>query len=87
MVAVASVKVRAHPVKPSVFKGIDRRATGVAKGAAARATPGAAPAKKECFTMWAEAGAADAANADAKSRSSHPSGTQSSHAVALKEVY
>jgi len=30
-------KVRAHPPKPTPFKGVERRAAGVAKGAAARA--------------------------------------------------
>ena len=43
--------VRAHPAKPVVFKGVDRRAGGVPKGAAARAAapapaPLAAPAAK-----------------------------------------
>ena len=43
--ALSGAKVRAHPAKPSAFKGVDRRAAGVAKGAAARATPSPAPAK------------------------------------------
>jgi hypothetical protein len=34
--ALSQAKVRAHPAKPTHFKGVDRRTSGVPKGAAAR---------------------------------------------------
>ncbi len=44
-VALPTAAVRSHPPKPNSFKGTDRRAGGIPKGAAARSRPASSPAR------------------------------------------
>ena len=64
LMSLGTAKVRAHPPKATPFKGVDRRAGGVPKGAAARAPSRPAPASQTGATpLAAPAKAAPASTA------------------------
>jgi hypothetical protein len=67
LMSLGTAKVRAHPPKATPFKGVDRRAGGVPKGAAARGhgTPGraSAPSQTGATPLAAPAKAAPASTA------------------------